>query len=402
MQYFLTNYLFVYFLFAICYNFIGVINLKFGYILKFLRKNKKCTQEKLAKELHKSRPTISGYEIGDRSPDHDTLIQISEIFNVSLEYLVKVCEDELSPITKELYYYVNDHINDAKISNIEELSNLTKIDIKRLNGIVNGEQLPTLEDLKLIAIYAPFKYIDLISCSIYADIHYDPLEKLNRSNDLELMKSSLIEEIIFHPHNFYNEIINFYKKNTKLDYYSLIKKYVNSMLSYNDFDSNQRILNKLGFCFFKFDNTVGTILPIKDKEKAFNIFPDDAKNRYKTHLNILNDLHIKKPFDKNISNLYKKANYTFLDDKDIKSIDDYKQLELMNNSNAFGGLQTYTDKDYTAFKVFKELMKYLYYSDDDINNYSDDIFPKIKTQIEKEILYLKNLRNKTVHDKQHK
>ncbi|WP_196008170.1 helix-turn-helix domain-containing protein [Clostridium tyrobutyricum] len=364
--------------------------MKFGYILKFLRKNKKWTQKKLAEELHKSRPTISGYEISDRSPDHDTLIQISEIFNVSLEYLVKVCEDELSPITKELYYYINDHISDAKISSIEELSNLIKIDIKRLNGIINGEQLPTLEELKLIAIYAPFKYIDLIGCSIYADIHYDPLKDLNRNNDLELMKSSLVEEIIFHPYSFYTEIINFYKKNKELDYYSLIKKYVKSILPHNDFDSNQKILNKLGLCFFKFDDTMGQILSIENREKVFNVLPDNTKSQYKTYLNVLNDLHIKKPSDKRILNLYKKANYTFLDDEDIKYIEDCKQLELMNNSDAFGGLQLYTNKDYTAFKTFKELMKYLYYSDNDIKDYSDDIFPKIKVQIEKEVLYLKN------------
>ncbi|MBV4417068.1 helix-turn-helix domain-containing protein [Clostridium tyrobutyricum] len=366
--------------------------MNFGYILKFLRKNKKWTQEKLAQKLSKSRPTVSGYEIGDRSPDHDTLIQISKIFNVSLEYLVKVCENDLS-VTKILRYYIESHIDTTNISIdefINKLSELTKIDMKILYNIINGKQLPTLEQLKLIAIYAPLKYIDLINNSIYANIHYDPLKNLNRSNDLELMRTSLIEEIIFHPYNFYDEIINFYKKYTKLDYYSLIKKYVNYTLPHNDINSNQNILNKLGFCFFKWNNNTGVILPIENKEKALNALPDNIKSQYKSYLNILKDLHNRKPFDKHILNLYKKANYTFLTNEDIKDIEDYKQLELMNNSDAFGGLQNYTDKDYAAFKTFKELLKQLDYSDDDIKNYSDDIFPKIKVQIEKEILYLKN------------
>ena len=109
-----------------------MINLNFGYILKFLRKNKKWTQEKLAQKLSKSRPTVSGYEIGDRSPDHDTLIQISKIFNVSLEYLVKVCENDLS-VTKILRYYIESHIDTTNISIdefINKLSELTKIDMK--------------------------------------------------------------------------------------------------------------------------------------------------------------------------------------------------------------------------------------------------------------------------------
>ncbi|MCC9294386.1 helix-turn-helix transcriptional regulator [Clostridium sp. WLY-B-L2] len=111
--------------------------------------------------------------------------------------------------------------------------------------------------------------------------------------------------------------------------------------------------------------------------------------KYLNYLNYLTALNTESP-SKHISNLYQKAKNNTLTGEDIKDIEDYKQLELMNNSDAFGGLQNYTDKDYAAFKTFKELLKQLDYSDDDVKNYSDDIFPKIKVQIEKEILYLKN------------
>lgn len=112
--------------------------------------------------------------------------------------------------------------------------------------------------------------------------------------------------------------------------------------------------------------------------------------KYAQYISFVSKLNVIYPENNRISNLYQKTLNNTLTYEDVKDIEDYKQLELMNNSDAFGGLQNYTDKDYGAFKEFRELMKRLDYSDDDINNYSDDIFPKIKVQIEKEILYLKN------------
>lgn len=57
--------------------------------LKELRKKKGLTQIRLAIELNMSQNTISRYETGSHEPDVQTLIQIADYFNVSLDYLME-------------------------------------------------------------------------------------------------------------------------------------------------------------------------------------------------------------------------------------------------------------------------------------------------------------------------
>lgn len=57
--------------------------------LKLLRKNKGFTQEELAERLHVSRIAVAKWEAGQTYPDITNLIQISNMMNVSVDYLVK-------------------------------------------------------------------------------------------------------------------------------------------------------------------------------------------------------------------------------------------------------------------------------------------------------------------------
>lgn len=61
----------------------------FGDNLKRLRTNKEFTQEYLGKVLCLSRTTISNYEKGKMQPSIETLIKLSEIFNVTVDELIK-------------------------------------------------------------------------------------------------------------------------------------------------------------------------------------------------------------------------------------------------------------------------------------------------------------------------
>jgi transcriptional regulator with XRE-family HTH domain len=45
-------------------------------------------QQELADRLGVSQQTISKYENGEREPDHNTLTKISELFSVSIDYLL--------------------------------------------------------------------------------------------------------------------------------------------------------------------------------------------------------------------------------------------------------------------------------------------------------------------------
>ena len=56
--------------------------------LKFMRKQKKLNQLKVAFDLNISREALSHYENGKRSPDIQMLRKLSEYFNVSIDFLI--------------------------------------------------------------------------------------------------------------------------------------------------------------------------------------------------------------------------------------------------------------------------------------------------------------------------
>lgn len=61
----------------------------FGETLTYLRKNKGLSQEQLAEELDLTRQTISKWELNQSKPDFDYLLQLSDFFGVSIDYLIK-------------------------------------------------------------------------------------------------------------------------------------------------------------------------------------------------------------------------------------------------------------------------------------------------------------------------
>ncbi|MCL2188902.1 MAG: helix-turn-helix domain-containing protein [Defluviitaleaceae bacterium] len=77
--------------------------------LKELREKRRLSQVGLALKLSISQSTISAYEVGERTPDLETLICIAQFFNVSIDYLVGLSEakkhlskSDLSPDELEL------------------------------------------------------------------------------------------------------------------------------------------------------------------------------------------------------------------------------------------------------------------------------------------------------------
>ena len=57
--------------------------------LKQIRKQKKYSQLKVAMDLHISRETLSYYENGKRNPDVQMLVDMSQYFNVSIDFLIR-------------------------------------------------------------------------------------------------------------------------------------------------------------------------------------------------------------------------------------------------------------------------------------------------------------------------
>lgn len=66
-----------------------MITMEFHNKLYQLRKQKGLSQEELANRLNVSRQTISKWEVGDSTPDMEKLVAISDLFEISLDKLVK-------------------------------------------------------------------------------------------------------------------------------------------------------------------------------------------------------------------------------------------------------------------------------------------------------------------------
>ncbi len=75
--------------------------MNFSEKLLTLRKSKVLTQEQLAEQLNVSRQSISKWESGQAIPEVDKIVELSNIFDVTTDYLLKPSEiDELSVKTE--------------------------------------------------------------------------------------------------------------------------------------------------------------------------------------------------------------------------------------------------------------------------------------------------------------
>lgn len=61
----------------------------FGGTLQQLRKEQGLTQEALGEQLHVTRQTVSNWETGKNYPDLELLVALSDLFDISLDILLK-------------------------------------------------------------------------------------------------------------------------------------------------------------------------------------------------------------------------------------------------------------------------------------------------------------------------
>ena len=102
--------------------------MKFNEKLTQLRKSKNLSQEELGNELGVARQTVSKWELGETTPEMDKLIKMSEIFEISLDELIKDKEIDTNINTN-----TNSNSNDPNNTNTQKLAGLT---IKIIKGIL--------------------------------------------------------------------------------------------------------------------------------------------------------------------------------------------------------------------------------------------------------------------------
>lgn len=94
--------------------------------IKELRKERKISQEDLSKVMNVARSSISMYENGELDLSTDTLVKLSNYFNVSIDYILcRTDEKEINIVNARDIELMND-------SNIKKLELFKDVDFKKL------------------------------------------------------------------------------------------------------------------------------------------------------------------------------------------------------------------------------------------------------------------------------
>ena len=119
--------------------------MSFAEKIYLIRTKNKLSQEEMASKFNVSRQTISKWESGMSYPEIDKLISISEMFDVSIDYLLKDNEnrkDMGERIEKHIFQFLASSQGMGRVS--EQL-----IDIMR-DGIITDEERLQLENITYV------------------------------------------------------------------------------------------------------------------------------------------------------------------------------------------------------------------------------------------------------------
>ena len=121
----------------------------FGEQIKSIRQKEKLTQEQFAMKLNVSRQAVSNWENNKNLPDIGMLILMSDVFQISLDYLIKG-ENEMNNMTEKVIKDAGDKIDEADKNDINQKIATLRETIS--GGNVDAIKLGT-EDLQK-AVYA--------------------------------------------------------------------------------------------------------------------------------------------------------------------------------------------------------------------------------------------------------
>jgi transcriptional regulator with XRE-family HTH domain len=109
-----------------------------GERLKYLRKQQRWTQEQLAQHLNISRSQISKWENGDLLPDVQSLEKLSNLYNVSVDFLIGKHSSKKELLREVRRLYQTDDISEKTIDIIDYLKQNPDIE----EAIYSLAQLP--------------------------------------------------------------------------------------------------------------------------------------------------------------------------------------------------------------------------------------------------------------------
>jgi transcriptional regulator with XRE-family HTH domain len=125
-------------------------------MFKFEREKKGLKQNELADLIGVSQQTISKYENGTREPDITNLINLSRIFDVSIDYLLGLQnESQINHETFSNDNFQNLVLNELSKYNISEevFSAEVNISSEKIHEYLHNRRCPSPDELVLIADY---------------------------------------------------------------------------------------------------------------------------------------------------------------------------------------------------------------------------------------------------------
>ncbi|NMM54217.1 helix-turn-helix transcriptional regulator [Paenibacillus aquistagni] len=73
-----------------------------GKRLRQLRRQRKWSQEQVARQIGVTRSAYSHYEINSRQPVYDTICKLSVLFEVSIDYLINPDIEDVEPVKTKI------------------------------------------------------------------------------------------------------------------------------------------------------------------------------------------------------------------------------------------------------------------------------------------------------------
>lgn len=241
--------------------------------LKMLRKESNLTQEELAEKLCVSRQAITKWENGDGLPDIDNLKEISKLFNVSIDELVKEEKEVNLEMINKYTYKEELEIDHTKHFDIHVGKN------KEINILPSVDDKIVVEIISTIGSNYQVKFDDL-----YNKIDID----IKKNKELEEAKINLIL-----PEKYINEIeLNSKSKTLNITNLFIEKLEYDGLLKYlNVTNSKGRIVLNTSKCdveakYDKFDgvlevNTINSVSRVMiPKETKYKTILKGVKNSF--------------------------------------------------------------------------------------------------------------------------
>ena len=144
--------------------------MELGNHIKHYRNEKGLSQEELAERVYVTRQTISNWENNKNYPDINSIVLLSEIFEISIDNLIK---GDLEQMKKE--------INSEEVKKLNFYA--TMMGILMLAAFISLMPL-----LKFIGLYGFIPYFVLVACAMFFAIK---VEKIKKDNDIQTYKEIL-------------------------------------------------------------------------------------------------------------------------------------------------------------------------------------------------------------------